>query len=228
MICLHSITCTDLSAKYCLKISPFGCCLSPLYFSRSEHRPNASLDYHWAEVAIAFLRQYPKRSANVASLLFEHFGDHETPLNAYSSEVHKVLDVALEIDADAIWQLCENILDDSDSSRSFYVGKWLSGSLATQQTDGAIKKISLERIWKWVDAKPAERARLFASLLPHDLLCDDGDRSLMRAFLVRIRQKAHCAFGIDGELPLGGMGRSCELALFREERTTIIIQSRRK
>ena len=162
----------------------------PALFQPVEHRPNASLDYHWAEVAIAFLRQYPTRSADIASLLFEHFGDHETPLNAYSSEVHKVLDVALEIDADSIWRLCENILDDSDSTRSFYVSKWVTGSLATQQTDGVIRKIAPELIWKWIDAKPEKRARFFATLLPHDLPSEDRSLSLTRAFLIRYGKKS--------------------------------------
>lgn len=106
-------------------------------------------------------------------------------LNAYSSEVHKVLDVALKIDPDSIWKVCEAILADADSSRAYYVGRWLTGSLVGQQTEPAIKKISPNALWEWVEEQPAERARYLAMLLPHDLLSEERGHSLSRALLVR-------------------------------------------
>jgi hypothetical protein len=176
----------------------------PALFRSGECPPNTSLDYHWAEVAMSFLRQYPKRSRDIAALLFDHFADSDTPLNAYSTEVHKVLDVALELDPNTIWELCQEVLEDSDSSKSFYVSKWIGGSLATQQTDGPIKKISMDRIWKWIDAKPNERARFFATLLPHDLMSENWEGSLTRAFLVRYGNKPEVRSSLIANYLTGG------------------------
>jgi hypothetical protein len=157
----------------------------PSLFQRSDSKPNSALDFHWAEIAVAFLKRYPQRASVVATLIIDHFWANGAELNAYSSEVQKVLVVTLELDPTAVWQLCTAILEDQDDRRSFYVHQWLRGSLAGLESPAAIKCVPRAAVWEWVDEDPANRSLEIAGLVPHDLTSSDPKDSISRELLIR-------------------------------------------
>lgn len=143
-------------------------------------------EFYWKEIALKLISTYPETGGKIAETVLKFFGSEKSMFSGFSSEA--ISEVLLEITKRTpkeIWQKLTVYLDPAKGNRTFYIMQWLSGGIGFRKDIGALELFDIEDIWKWVDEKPEERARLLARFVSPVLFRSPDKMCLARELLAR-------------------------------------------
>lgn len=156
-------------------------------FQKSETGGRNVMDeYHWVEIATAYIRLYPEKSLIIAEKMLDHFGEDGTIVDGFHSRTHAVLnEITLRYPLE-VWKQVAKYLGPPIDTRAFNITSWLrGGDFFEPESQGILSSIPLERIWEWVAEDIAKRAWYLASFVPRILFREEGKVCLAREVLVR-------------------------------------------
>ena len=133
-------------------------------------------EYHWKEIGLKFVKQFPQHSITIAETIFENY-NRGSFFGHYDSEINQVLDEISRINPEQVWKIASKYLGPPIDSRAFAIRNLIRGGMFKAKK--AIEdNIPLEHILLWIEGDKEERASYIASCLPPDY-------SIVREFLTR-------------------------------------------
>ncbi len=161
--------------------------IAPSLFKKGQRRHRSEMkDYDWTEIAKAFVGKYPQRSLELADVMLEHFGEDGTIMEGFYSQPQAVLAEITARFPREVWKKVVKYLGPPIDSRAYHITSWLrGGELHARGKGGVLPLISLDELWRWVDADVEKRAWYLASFVPKQLFCRNGEVCLAREVLVR-------------------------------------------
>ncbi|MCH7560220.1 MAG: hypothetical protein IIC67_02435 [Thaumarchaeota archaeon] len=145
-------------------------------------------EYHWKEIGLAFVKQYPDDSIKIVENVIKNF-DTENFFGRYGSESTKVLDEIAKIMPRDVWKTVSQYLGPPIDSRAFSIRQWMRGGLFDSK-GGILTAIPMSEITSWIDQDKKTRASYIASFFPpvfervRDFLIRYGDQKEVRRHLL--------------------------------------------
>ena len=172
----------------------------PSLFEESDtSRFDLMVEYHWTEIAKAFLKHYPDKRLELAELMLSHFGETGTIVGV-RSQTCLILDCIAEECPVAVWEQVGKLLaTQTHSSRTIALEQWLGEgcSAGREKSKAALMYIPLARIWEWIDTDVENRAWYFAyRLVPKTYVSAAWKTSLARTVLVRYGDREDVQSGL--------------------------------
>ncbi len=149
---------------------------APLFALSQESDSSTTEDYDWTELAAAFIRQWPHRSVELASMMLGHFRESGTIVGAFHSQTNRGRTQVLELFPGELWEQIASRLGPPIDSRAFHIYHWLR--------DGALALVPPSSVWRWVEADVERRAWYLGQFVPPVFQRNDGAVSA-REVLVR-------------------------------------------
>ena len=144
---------------------------------RTHEADYAVLDeFIWKQIGLAFVKQYPEDSIEIAKTVLENFGT-ESFFGYYDDEVTEVLDEIARIKPKETWKIASHYVGPPIDSRAYNVQQWLRKELFSSDI-GTLPTISMAEIIAWTDEDEKSRAGYIASFLPPEF-------EKIREFLVK-------------------------------------------
>jgi len=135
---------------------------------------------------LELINKFPETGIELAENIFKFFGSKMGIVGGFDSEgISEILWEVTKKNPKAIWQKLTAYLDSPKGDRAFFIMRWLGGEMGFKNTAGAIELFDAEDVWKWVDEKPDERARLFAHFISPVLFHSTDKTCFAREILVR-------------------------------------------
>ena len=132
-----------------------------------DKEPETMVDYHWTEVAKAFVNLYPLRSVDLAARVFEV--EDGGFFEGYRGTAKSVLTDIARAQPKEIWQLVARYLGPPFDRRSYFLMTWLKGEehiFEENHAPGVMAVIPASDVWVWVDEDKASRAPFLAHYVP--------------------------------------------------------------
>ena len=159
--------------------------LQPGLWNTSQNFGNM-VGFYWKEVALELMNKFPETGIELAENILKFFGSKISIVGGFDSEgISEILWEVTKRNPKAIWQKVVAYLDPPEGDRAFFIMRWLGGERGFKNTSGAIELFDAEDIWKWVDEKPDERARLLAHFVSPALFHSTDKTCFAREILVR-------------------------------------------
>lgn len=177
------------------------------FFRRPDERYRDQMDeFHWAEVATRYLKQFPDHGMEIASVLMDALGEDRSLAGLSRGRVRSLLRDIIRENPTESWQLISERLGPPLDKRSYSLGMFLRGAdmFGGGGEEAAITPLPLEAIWSWVDGNVDERAWYLASIVPKTLFRSDKRPCLAREVLVRygaredVRNNLRANFSTEG------------------------------
>lgn len=144
---------------------------------RTHEADYAVLDeFIWKQIGLAFVKQYPEDSVEIAKTVLENFGT-ENFFGYYDDEVAEVLDEIARIKPKETWKVASQYVGPPIDSRAYNVQQWLRKELFSSDR-GTLPTIPMSEIIAWIDEDEKSRAGYIASFLPPEF-------EKIREFLVK-------------------------------------------
>ena len=144
---------------------------------RTHEADYAVLDeFIWKQIGLAFVKQYPEDSIEIAKTVLENFGT-ESFFGYYDDEVAEVLDEIARIKPKETWRIASQYVGPPIDSRAYNVQQWLRKELFSSDI-GTLPTILMAEIIAWTDEDEKSRAGYIASFLPPEF-------EKIREFLVK-------------------------------------------
>lgn len=133
-------------------------------------------DFNWSEIAKKFIAKYPTESKKLIKIILKHFGEDDTILDSYSSDIYGILAEIVKLYPKEAWGEIVKHIGPPVDSRAFRITHWLHGVLSY---------IPTEIIWKWVEEDVKKRAWYLATFTPKVFFIDKSKICLARELLVK-------------------------------------------
>jgi hypothetical protein len=197
-----------------------------VFWSNPNHvKFDTMVEHVWKETALGLIGKFPDVGQILVERIVLFFGNAESLLGVYHSDVQQVLTTIAEIAPQAVWTTIEPYLGPPIDRRAYSLTHWLRG-----EKDGPspLQLFDPVLIWQWVDKDAEKRARYLASFVPPSLWYTEGQCSLARELLVKygdrsdVRNAFHANYA--SELWVGPesshyIQRSDELLQFKQHET---------
>jgi hypothetical protein len=159
--------------------------MHPAFWGGSENILQfQGIDDDWANVADAFLSQYPEEEVQVADRILNCFGDKTTVVGRFQSPLYGILLNTIKRNPRVLWKRIVNYLGPPVDERAFDLARWLKGEKGLLAGGpSALEYVNREDIWQWIDENVEKRAWHFATFVAPDLEDKNHERSLAWTFL---------------------------------------------
>jgi hypothetical protein len=149
---------------------------------------NQSEEWHWIGVANGLLRKYPQYGLALAEVMLENFGNHNAIFNNSHSSTQGVLDILARQQPHEVWQLITRYITPPGGSQAFRIMHWLPWEIFTAEAEkpqGESPKVSLDKLWQWIDEDVEHRAHYIARFVPKGWIKLGNGLNLAREILLR-------------------------------------------
>jgi hypothetical protein len=158
------------------------------FFTRTESKDQME-EYEWTQLAMAFIRKYPRDGTEIAQPLLRTFGEEGTVSSSFRSETSGVLEIVVKQNPIEAWAIIAGYLGPPADLRSYNLAQWLR--------NGALSLIPPEAVFDWIEKDPTQLAPYVATFVPpiltppqqkefcwaRELLVRYGDREDVRSNL---------------------------------------------
>ncbi len=148
------------------------------FFEKAEKTNRQQMgDFHWKQVALRFLKEYPQQGPLISERLLKYFGIEGTIIGGYHTQVQEVLIEITKIFPQEVWKQITKYIGPPIDHRAFALTHWLR--------EGPLSLFPQDAIWAWVEEDREKRAWYLATFVPKSLSGSKEQPSIARALLVQ-------------------------------------------
>jgi hypothetical protein len=152
--------------------------LHEAFFEKSQKADRQQMgDYHWKQVGLRFLKEYPQHGLAISNKLLEYFGIKGTIIGGYHTQVQEVLTEVIKMFPKDVWKQITKYVGPPIDQRAFALTHWLR--------EGPLSHFPQEELWAWVEKDKEKRAWYLATIVPKGLSESGEQPSIARALLMR-------------------------------------------
>jgi hypothetical protein len=142
------------------------------------------VDYHWKDIALELIKQFPDVSKLIANQILKFFENPKGILSGLNPDIQEVLLEITRRNPKETWAKITEYLGPPIDTRAFYIQEWLKGSLLLKEK-GALNFFNPEDVFSWVENDLENRAWYCATFVPPILFYSEDEICYARELLVR-------------------------------------------
>ncbi len=155
------------------------------FWDRWNQGPGDMSVYYWKEITKMLTNQFPETENQLAEQMLKSFGNKQSILEGFNSQLYDILDEMLKRNPNELWSKITKYLGPPLDKRAFYLKQWLRGQKGLSGRPGIIELINPHLIWEWVEKAKETRAWYLATFVPPYLFSSEEKICVARELLVR-------------------------------------------
>ncbi len=187
-----------------------------VFMGRTPVRTYTMVDYHWNEIGLRFIQQYPDESLEFADRLLASM-DSESSLISPHSQSLEVLDTVASRLPDEVWDLMTKYIALPFDKRGYAIINWMRGNLFAP-SNNFLDKVDFQKILDWIDNNPHKLAPYIIEHVPPILTFD----SLARKLLVKYGTEKSVKISLVANFSTEGFSGSASTH-FQEKKEKLLV-----
>lgn len=181
--------------------------------------------YRWVTLAEQALSKDSASGVKLAVFVIDNFGRMDRLFSSNDTRLLAFLTRVLVDRSVELWPLILPMLGPPLDTRSFELRQWLGDSGFWDKTNGALRSLSPELVWKWVDENVEARAWIAAGFVPNDIFEETGrfSRGLLERYGKRedVRRNLLASYFTEGWSGEESEHRTAQLKLVSDAKATL-------